>query len=321
MAENDGTAVFDLQGGSFTSRSQFFLGGSTNASVGTGSATMTMSGGDLTVQGAFVVGLAPGHTASLTQTGGTITHTVSDITVGESGTGVMRVAAGGTVVDTSTGNFFVGRNAGSDGTLFVDGQLSRVASNALQVGNVDAAGVGLLGGIGTIDVPVGGVTVGQAGTLTGGTLDSVGTLTLNGNLAFAGGELFVNFNGSGGVDRIALNGSLDLGGATLNGLWTGGGPTGPASRYWAVVNDGADSILGAFSNVSLSSPSSSLFPDADGFATFSGQEFAVYYSADFDSGATMGGNDLLLSPVPEPSSALTLAVGMLGLAFVRRRRA
>jgi hypothetical protein len=315
MAENDGNATFDLQGGSFTSRTQFFLGGSTNASVGTGTATMTMSGGDLTVQGAFVVGLAPGHTATLTQTGGTITHTVSDITVGESGTGFMRVAAGASVVDTSGGNFYVGRNAGSNGTLYVDGMLSRTAATALQVGNINPTGVGVLGGTGTIDVVTGGVIVGAAGTLTGGTMDNVGALSLTGNVTFFGGRLYVNFDGAGGADRIALTGSLDLGVATnLDGLWLGGGPTGPSSRYWVVVNDGTDPIFGAFANVTLGSPNASLFPDASGFVTFGGQEFAVYYNADFGSGAVLGGNDLLLSPVPEPGSALALT-GMLGMVL------
>ena len=280
---------------------------------------MTMSGGDLTVQGAFVVGLAPGHTGSLTQTGGTITHTVSDITVGESGTGVMRVSAGGVLADTSTGNFFVGRNAGSNGTLYVDGTLSRTAANALQVGNVDAAGLGVLGGKGMISSPAGGVLIGAAGTLTGGDLTGVGTLSLAGNLTFApNGLLFVNFDGSGGADRISLEGSLDLGSARLDGTWAGG-PSGPASRYWLVVNDGSDPILGTFSNVSLTSPNSILYPDAAAFATINGQEFAVYYSGDFGTGATTGGNDLLLSAVPEPASIALLA-SALGFAFTRRQR-
>jgi T5SS/PEP-CTERM-associated repeat protein len=320
MAENDGTAVFDLQGGIFTSRSQFFLGGSTNASVGTGTATMTMSGGELNVQGAFVVGLATGHTASLTQTGGTINHTLSDITVGESGTGTMRVGAQGTLNDTSSGNFFVGRNAGSNGTLYVDGTLSRTAGTPLQVGNVDPTGVGVLGGTGTINVPTAGVIVGAAGTLTPGTLDTVGSLSLTGNLTFlSNGLFFINFDSSGGVDRVSLTGNLDLGFSRLDGNWTAGGPTGPNSRYWIVVNDDIDPIFGEFTNLSLTNPSSSLFPNANGFATIDGQEFAVYYSADFASGAVTGGNDLMLAAVPEPGSAMLLA-GAIGLVLTRRMR-
>jgi hypothetical protein len=85
------------------------------------------------------------------------------------------------------------------------------------------------------------------------------------------------------------------------------------------VNDDTDPILGTFNNVSLTSPAASLFPNASGFATISGQEFAVFDSADFASGATTGGNDLLLSAVPEPSTTAMLA-GMLAFTFGRRRR-
>ncbi|MHA3770780.1 beta strand repeat-containing protein [Verrucomicrobiota bacterium sgz303538] len=323
FAENNGTAFFDLRGGDLNVRSSFFLGGASATSTGTGTATATQSGGNLTAGGAFVVGLATGHTASYTMTGGTIRHTSSDMSVGESGIGTMRIGVGATVDDVSTsGRFFVGRNEGSSGSLFVDGTLTRLASNDIRVGNGDANDVdnttapGLLGGTGSI---VSGVRIGAHGTLTGGDLGTVGTLTLTGNLSFsANGTLFADFGTTGNADRIKIFGSVDLTGAVLDGDWLGG-VVGLASRYWLIDNDDVDPILGTFANVSLTSPNSSLFPSADGWATIDGQEFAVFYNADFDKNALTGGNDLLLAAIPEPSASLLLGCG-LALTFARRRR-
>jgi hypothetical protein len=53
MAETIGTATFELLDGTFVTRDSFFLGGATNASVGTGTATATVSGGTLSLGGCF----------------------------------------------------------------------------------------------------------------------------------------------------------------------------------------------------------------------------------------------------------------------------
>lgn len=325
MAENNGAAIFELLGGDFTTRGQFFLGGANNASVGTGTATATVSGGTLYVNGAFVTGLAPTHTATFNLTGGTVNHTASDITVGESGIGTMTVGASGTLNDTSGGQFLVGRNNGSNGTLIVNGLLTRTAGNEIRVGNGDTGGVdntdapGLLGGTGSIET-LSGVRIGAKGTLTGGTATTTGTLSLTGNLAFsANGTLFVNFDGSGGVDRISLTGLADITAALLDGDWLPGGPTGINSRYWLLVNDDVDPINGTFANTSPTSPFSSLFPAADAWTNIDGQDFAIFYSADFNTNGFTGGNDLLLAAVPEPSTMVMLPA-MLALGMMRRRR-
>ena len=127
------------------------------------------------------------------------------------------------------------------------------------------------------------------------------------------------FNGLGGVDRITLTGAVDISGALLDGDWLAGGPTGVNSRYWLMVNDDVDPIFGTFANTSPTSPFSSLFPAADAWTTIDGQEFAIFYGANFDSNAFTGGNDLLLAAVPEPATALLLPA-MLVLGMMRRRR-
>ncbi len=330
LAENNGTGIFDLQDGNFTARGSFFLGGAAGGSTGTGTAIGTQSGGTLEARAAFVVGLAGGHTGSYSLTGdGIINHTGSDISVGENGSGNLHIGEGATLNDTSaaagSGRFFVGRNNGSSGTLTVDGSLIKThGTEGIRVGNGNTDGAdntsatGLLQGTGEIEAA--GVRIGTLGTITGGTNTTVGHLTITGNLGFsAGGRLLANFGGSSGVDRLSVNGTVDISGAILSGDWLAGGPTGPDSRYWLILNDGNDSIVGGFANVVETSPSAVLFPDADGFITFGDQEFAVFYGADHTTNSFTGGNDLLLSAIPEPgTTALLLLAGLA--AGTRRRR-
>ena len=104
----------------------------------------------------------------------------------------------------------------------------------------------------------------------------------------------------------------------LDGTWLAGDSIGPASRYWAILNDGGDAITGTFANASLGSPFAPFYPAAEGFVTLGGQEFAIYYNADHGTNAVTGGNDLLLSAVPEPAAAALLLLAALGAT--RRRR-
>ncbi|MES2707201.1 MAG: PEP-CTERM sorting domain-containing protein [Verrucomicrobiota bacterium] len=327
LSENDGISTFDLQGGTVTTRAQFFMGGAGVDSAGAGTATGTQSGGTLNVNGAFVVGIAANHKASYTLTGGAINHAGSDISIGESGIGAVTIGAGTSLNDNSPdGTLYVGRNDGSQGTLLVNGTLTRVSTALLRVGNGNSGGVdnstatGVLGGTGSIVTTAAGVRIGAKGTLTGGTKDNVGALSITGAVAFsAGGTLYANIDAAGGADKISITGTVDITGAVLDGQWAAGAPIGTGSRYWLITNDGTDAITGTFANAVSTSAFSGLYPGAGGYVTFGGQEFALFYGADSATNALTGGNDLLLSAVPEPGSTLLLgAVSLLGLA--RRRR-
>ncbi|GAA5120444.1 hypothetical protein JIN84_05605 [Luteolibacter yonseiensis] len=214
----NGTGLITIGGGTFTSRGGFYLGGDSTTSAGTGSATVNQTGGELRVGGSLVVGIAAGHTGTYNLNGGTVVHTGSDISVAESGSGTMTIAAGGTLTDTSTtaGIFYVGRNEGSSGTLIVNGTLTKSGSpNAIRVGNGNGDGVdnttatGLLGGTGSISSE-GGVRIGSFGTLTAGLSTSVGVLGLTGNLSFSlGGKVHVDLDGAT-ADRVNITGNIDL---------------------------------------------------------------------------------------------------------------
>lgn len=244
---NSGTGLITIGGGTFTVRSSIYLGGDSTTSSGTGSATVNQSGGAASFGGALVVGLAANHTGIYNLTGGTVIHTGSDISVGESGSGTFTIAAGTSLTDTSTGQFFVGRNEGSSGTLIVNGGLVKSGSaNALRVGNGNADGVdnttapGLLGGTGSIDSSS-GVRIGSHGTITGGTATSVGNLDITGDLAFSSDGTYACEIDGANADKLSVSGSLDITGAKL-AFNTISGPT--ADSY--VIASYTNTLTGTF---------------------------------------------------------------------------
>ncbi|WP_277344301.1 Ig-like domain-containing protein, partial [Metapseudomonas otitidis] len=153
-------------------------------------------------------------TGSLTKTG------TSNLTLSGSNTntGTTTVAAGILVVDGSTAS------------------ATTVASGAT------LAGSGALGG---------DVTVQSGGTLAPGGA-GVATLTVNGNLTLASGStLALDINGATagtGYDRVVVNGTVDVSGATL--AVTHGYAAGSGDSYTVIVNDAADAVTGTFSGVS-----------------------------------------------------------------------
>lgn len=344
MSSRGGTSTLDMRLGTLAISGSFYIGGDVN-DLGAGTATATQSGGSVTLGGALVIGMSTGHTGSYTLTGGSFSHTgaTADIAVGNRGSGTLTIGAGTTfTTQQTTGQVLVGRENGSSGTLIVNGTLAKAGTGAIRVGHGNTAGVnnttgaGLLGGTGTITSP-GGIIIGTSGTLTGGTTTTVGALRVEGGLTFTSATsssvqstLFVNFDSSTALksDRLTVTGSFSLDSAILSGAWTPGSATGTDTRYWIVINEGSGTILGdgGFANTTLDSTNDWALVykgmGADGFVTIDGQEFALFYHADFLSGALTGGNDIVLSAmtVPEPSLPLLSLLG-LGTLLLRRRRA
>ncbi len=185
------------------------------------------------------------------------------------------------------------------GTLNVTGAIS---------GNVALNG-GVLKGTGAI---------GNLSSLTGGTLapgDNLGKLsTLNATLDSAV-TMRIELMDAANLDQLDVTGALTLGDASLAvvTLW----PTAPAigTLFFVGLNDGTDAIGGTFLNL----------PDGAQFAVGTGAaatSLRISYFGDAATNAFTGGNDLVLSVIPEPGSLTSLVGGLgmlLGLRRLRRR--
>ncbi|MEQ9663203.1 MAG: hypothetical protein RLN87_11725, partial [Parasphingopyxis sp.] len=91
-------------------------------------------------------------------------------------------------------------------------------------------------------------------SLEGGTLApgaSIGTLTLNGDLVLDAASTFeVEVDDMGNGDLVIVNGSVTLGGATLNVLEVGDFAGDDPFNYLIIDNDGSDAVTGTFGTLS-----------------------------------------------------------------------
>lgn len=264
----------------------------------------------------------------------------SGVTVGRTGSGLLRLQDGSTV-DVGGGRLIVGANGGSDGTLIATGGSTIVNAGWVGVGRTlldDGSDVD--GGTGTMvlngaslfaeDVVIGtnGYLGGSAGSINvsgsvvnHGTFSpgsSPGEFTINGAFVATAGSrmvLEVAANGSGGFDTdvVRFNGGFDLGSLEVEFRFLGKtDPNAFQSSGGFVVDtflqqsDGAGGWEGlapaAFDAVTFTASA-----DAYSFSTF---EFSAVEGATFMAVA-----------VPELSTWLQMAAGLLGLGWsIRRRR-
>jgi T5SS/PEP-CTERM-associated repeat protein/autotransporter-associated beta strand protein len=185
---------------------------------------------------------APGtlNTASVNFSNGTgqivFNHTSANyifapvITSSGTGTGTVLVEAGTTIL-TATSSF-TGPTMIDGGTLSVNGS---IAGSAVTVNTG-----GVLGGNGT----VGNTTI-NGGTLAPG--NSIGLLTVNGNLSFTAASSYMVEVSSANADRVNVTGTATLSGATVNvSLVSAAGS--PVAKQYTIVNAAAG-ISGTFGSV------------------------------------------------------------------------
>jgi len=215
------------------------------AAVGQGN--WTQSGGNVFVTNWIAVGRSAGSVGTFNISGGSITEMIpaSKFIIGSGGTGTINIS--GTASVNSGGQFLLGENAGSIGTVNLNGGNLTVPQIARQNGTANIsfnggtitvasnANVVFMTGLTTATVKSGGLTVntgtniiniGQAlldGTGGGGlTKTGNGTLRLNGTSTYTG-TTFANFGGIGGTGLITAP-LIVASGATLtpgvNGIGT-----------------------------------------------------------------------------------------------------
>ena len=149
-----------------------------------------------------------------------------------SGPGAINQIAGNTNMSSDSSGF--------TGTTNVSG--GRLAVNGSLANSVVTVSGGILGGNGI---------VGSTAVLSGGTIapgNSIGTLNVNGNVAFAPGAIYqVEVNTSGQADKLAASGTAALGGGTVSVLKTGSAYM--VGSYYTILT-ASGGVTGAFAGVS-----------------------------------------------------------------------
>ncbi|HEY2785274.1 MAG TPA: autotransporter-associated beta strand repeat-containing protein [Fimbriiglobus sp.] len=299
----------------------------TSASATVTSATLTVGG--LTNQ----IGSAPTVT---------LTNASAALVVNGSGTATFGgvVAGAGTVAKSGAGTqTFTGANTYSGNTAVFQGTLA-------------LSGSGSIANSATVTVEAGAILDGSAVTgganhdgtrfalANGQTLKGNGTVA--GPLGIQAGATLAPGSSPG---KLTVTGGLVFTGGTLQIAITG--PT-PGTEYSQVeVNGGVINLGAGVASLSFPSPSGSfsgtseiVIVHATGAATFAGGSFAglpngaavpelaglggqpawyVNYGVEPGSGL-LAGNDILLTPVPEPVSGLGLAASGFVLGWFRFRR-
>ncbi|MGP9809918.1 autotransporter outer membrane beta-barrel domain-containing protein [Rhodopseudomonas sp. NSM] len=155
------------------------------------------------------------------------------------------ISGGGQVVKRGAGNLtlsglstYTGATTVEAGTLSVDGSID---SSSLTTVNAGAA----LGGTGIV-----GTTLINGGALSPG--NSIGTLSVSGNLTFTAASSYMLEVSPTTADRVNVTGIATLGGATVNASFASGGYV---ERQYTIVNatGGVVGTFGALVNTNLPS--------------------------------------------------------------------
>ena len=240
-----------------------------------------------------------GQTATFAVVSGT--DAVSDLKItGTLWNGGNVIKTGNGILEMAADQQYVGTTTVSGGTLLINGNVSTSTLTTVQAGAT-------IGGTGAI----GALTVNNGGFINPG--NSPGILTVNGDFTHQG-TLVAEITGTtagGQYDQLIVNGEIALSGA-LDLQISGTSSYQLNDTIFLILNDGADAINGTFSNYS----------EGATVGNFGGFDWMITYFANGDSlGAPsfIGGNDVALRAIPEPSAALLGGLGVLGLLRRRRR--
>ncbi|MFM2166145.1 MAG: hypothetical protein RIS79_516, partial [Verrucomicrobiota bacterium] len=345
-------AVNTSAGGTVTSN-MIITGGTVNIGTGSGTAinmanasasrtavsTINLTGGTLSVTGNIArTGGAGTETVTITVNGGSLNMNGNSIGTAaapitlqaQSGTntitGLAELNGGGVLTKSTTGALSMGDgNTYTGGTLVSDGTLLATNSTGSATGSgaVTVAAAGTLGGTGSI-IAASGNNITINGTLDAGmptsssgsalalTVGGAGSLALSGTTLF---QLFTNdnlgtLNGVSASDRVVVNApnwsNVVFGGSSSLTITTGLTATtfvaGDSWRIfdWTGVAAGTAPLQGT-----------------NGFNSIIAPTLDVNLDWDYSNLFTTGTISVIV--VPEPSRALLLMLGLLGLMMRRRR--
>jgi outer membrane autotransporter protein len=234
---SDGATLFISGPGSIAASS----GVSNNGVFDISRAWSAVSIQNLTGSGLAYLG---GQNLIITNAAGTFSGTLADVGFSGSlydgtryfgfpGTGGGLTLAGGTLT-LSGASTYTGPTWVNGGALIVNGSI---------VSPVTVNKGGTLGGVGS----VGATTVSSGGVLAPG--NSIGTIRVNGNFTLKSGATYeVEANAQGQSDKVIVNGTVNLTGATLRVLAVNGNYK-ARTDYTIIENDGSDKVVGTFSQV------------------------------------------------------------------------
>jgi T5SS/PEP-CTERM-associated repeat protein len=254
-----GSIIVDGAGSALVNSTVINLG-----EFGTGNLTVRNGGAVSTAQ--FVEGLNAGASGviKIDGAGSSLSASASLNYVGYSGTGALTVSNGGTF--TGVGLMWLGYNAGSSGSLSVDGAGSHVTlagSSGLVVGSL---------GSGTLAISNGGTVSNFTGAIAGGA-GSTGAVTVSGagsswivadtlNIADSGTGTLTISSGGHVSDNVAIvgnhggTGTVVLDGAgstwTAGGLYVGVAGNGSVSLAHGGAASGTFAVIGYLSTGSMS---------------------------------------------------------------------
>lgn len=209
-----------------------------DAALGDAAARLRLANGGLAVIGTDMTTLdreialeGEGGWLDIRSTGGAV-----EVAQAITGTGDLEKRGAG-VLTLGADNTYTGETRIAAGTLVVNGSIA--------AGGLTTVGDGArLGGTGT----TGAVRVASGGTLGAG--NSIGTLAVDGDLAFAKGSIFeIEANAAGAADKVAVTGAVTIEGGSAFALAEGGDYR-PQTRY--EVLNAAGGITGRFDNVTSS---------------------------------------------------------------------